>query len=58
MEIEKLSQIVETEDDSVPYREILTAGGCSRDSHKELTMGLGRFDSKLCPVCNLQIYRP
>ena len=44
--------------DEIPYHEPLTAGGCTRDSHRELTLGIGRFDSKPCPICKLEVYRP
>lgn len=40
------------------YQEILTAGGCSRAAHLELTIGLGPFEAKTCPICKLEIYRP
>lgn len=57
METSNLPQSVEQQED-IPYHEILTAGGCSRDSHRELTLGLGRFDSIKCPQCGLDVFRP
>jgi hypothetical protein len=44
--------------DEVPYNEPITAGGCKRNDHIELTIGLGRFDFRVCPNCKLEIYRP
>jgi hypothetical protein len=46
------------EPEQVPYSEPLTAGGCTRNAHVELTRGLKGFESKKCPQCGLEVYRP
>ena len=42
----------------IDYQEAITAGGCTRNSHIQLTLGLKPFESRICPKCNLEIYRP
>jgi hypothetical protein len=44
--------------EDVPYNEVLTAGGCKRTDHLELTRGLRGFESRVCPSCGLEVYRP
>lgn len=40
----------------IQYFEPKTAGGCIRTAHIELTRGLKRFESKVCPMCGLEVY--
>lgn len=48
-----------TEDlQEIDYNEALTAGGCKKSDHINLTIGAGRFEPKVCLKCNLEIYKP
>ena len=53
-------QLAESKREEKPldYYEPVTAGGCPRSAHVDLTVGLGRFDSKTCPRCGQEIFRP
>ena len=44
------------EEDETEFYEPITAGGCARSAHVELTRGLGRFESRVCPVCKLEVF--
>jgi hypothetical protein len=48
-----------TEDlQEIDYNEALTAGGCKKSDHVNLTIGAGRFEFRTCPRCKLEIYKP
>lgn len=48
----------EAKSQDIPFNEAITAGGCTRNAHIELTRGLKSFESKICPKCKLEVYRP
>lgn len=48
----------EAKTQDIPFNEAITAGGCTRNSHIELTLGKGRFEGVECPKCHLTVYRP
>ena len=46
------------ETEPLEFYEPITAGGCARSFHIELTLGKGKFEAVECPVCRLGVYRP
>lgn len=56
--METKNSSLQKQNDLEDFYEPLTSGGCPRSRHVELTLGIGKFESRVCPVCKQEVYRP